>query len=93
MTPGSNRKSVKRISEKNTISIKDIWGNSKENTDRKKMKRKFGIETDVKKLIDGIEASLGQVVNDGKVDSLSIIKKQNTKIESQLDRNIEIEKE
>ena len=57
------------------------------------MKRKFGIETDVKKLIDGIEASLCQVVNDGKVDSLGIIKKQNTKIESQLDRNIEIEKE
>ena len=85
LTPGSNRKTVKRISEKKATTIKDLWGGSKENSDRKKSKKKLGIETDVRKLIDGIESSLEtniKVVGNGTVDSLSTKQNQTTKIES-----------
>jgi len=58
LTPGSNGKKVKRIKENRILSIKKLWENADRIKDRKRSEKKIEVETDVKKIISGIEASI-----------------------------------
>ena len=55
MTPGSNGKKVKRIKENRILTIKKLWENADRNKERKRLENKIEVETDVKKIISGIE--------------------------------------
>ena len=92
MTPGSSGKKVKRIKECRIQTIKNLWENTDRKKDRKIVEKKLGIETNVKKIISGIEASI-ETGNKSSC-SLKVLSEKvesntpNIKIESHKDRKV-----